>query len=83
MYNQHRNTKERGYGMRLKKETRKKLFKLFQMLIGMVLIKLIDYFLHGNTVGIIVNLLITIYVLYLAITLLYGKSAACEEEDEQ
>lgn len=61
--------------MRLKRETKKKLFKLIQMLAGMITLKVLNYISGGNTFFIILKLLVTIYTIYLAITLLYGKSS--------
>lgn len=66
--------------MRLKRGTKKKLFQLIQMLAGMIILKVLDGVSGGNTFSIILKLLVTMYIIYLAITLLYGKSSGPEDD---
>lgn len=69
--------------MRLKRETKKKLFQLIQMLAGIIILKALDSVSGGNTFFIILKLLVTVYIIYLVITLLYGRPSDQGDDGEQ
>lgn len=69
--------------MRLKRGTKKKLFQLIQMLAGIIILKALDSVSGGNTFFIILKLLVTVYIIYLVITLLYGRLSDQEDDGEQ
>lgn len=69
--------------MRLKRETKKKLFQLIQMLAGIIILKALDSVSGGNTFFIILKLLVTVYIIYLVIALLYGRPSDQGDDGEQ
>ncbi len=68
--------------MRLKRGTKKKLFQLIQMLAGIIILKALDSVSGGNTFFIILKLLVTVYIIYLVIVLLYGRPSDQEDDGE-
>lgn len=68
--------------MRLKRGTKKKLFQLIQMLAGIIILKALDSVSGGNTFFIILKLLVTVYIIYLVIALLYGRPSDQEDDGE-
>ncbi len=69
--------------MRLKRETKKKLFQLIQMLAGIIILKALDSVSSGNTFFVILRLLVTVYIIYLVIALLYGRPSDQGDDGEQ
>lgn len=69
--------------MRLKRGTKKKLFQLIQMLAGIIILKALDSVSGGNTFFIILKLLVTVYIIYLVIALLYGRPSDQGDDGEQ
>ncbi len=69
--------------MRLKRETKKKLFQLIQMLAGIIILKALDSVSGGNTFFVILKLLVTVYIIYLVIALLYGRPSDQGDDGEQ
>lgn len=69
--------------MRLKRGTKKKLFQLIQMLAGIIILKALDSVSGGNTFFVILKLLVTVYIIYLVIALLYGRPSDQGDDGEQ
>lgn len=69
--------------MRLKRGTKKKLFQLIQMLAGIIILKALDSVSSGNTFFVILRLLVTVYIIYLVIALLYGRPSDQGDDGEQ
>lgn len=67
--------------MNLKRGTKKKLSKLVQILIGTALIQALDRFSDGNAFILVVRLSATVYIIYLVISLLYGRPYGPEEDE--
>lgn len=76
--------------MKLTKGTKRKLFKLLQMIIGIAALKILDVVSDGGESGsimLIFKILLAGYVIYMAVGLLYGSGSTWfpgkEEEEHQ